>query len=803
MGHGRRWGVEVATVLLAVAFALILLPLPALALGAQPVGSPEAASIAAGPRPSISGSFVHPPGLGRPNTPSVSGAAYGQVWYTQEGATLAQFNGSTTQTGVKALEVDIPLVSSPYPIGYELNGLTNRGDWYQVVIGDNWPNCPGYEMITEVWDNAQGSGPVGCDSTVSMSTGDLIRLGLNFTSSSAICMDLTDVTRSRSHSICQAQPNAGGTQFSTLSTVSDTNGYFTGPMTEIANVTASSCPDYTHMPLVNYEWAAIFGVSAYLPWSDEFELTTGTACYSGNGGFRSFAAGDPSTDYLDTASGTSYGPHYVAGQLYGLVNPSYGFRIQTDPVPLTGVTLAASALTIPLQANVTLTATVTGGVSPYPALWALNGTLFANGTLQRNFTGAASGTYRFQAYGVDKFRDVVGPSTVAAVVVNGPLSLSGVRVSLASGSADVGQSVTFSVVASGGLPPYSYLWVGLPVECPPGNSPTVPCVPAAPAVFSIHVQVTDANATVLDSGTRTFTVFPAPAATVGASATLLDVGMSAAFVAQVTGGSGNLSYAWAGLPPPCAPVNRAQINCAVSTPGLFPVAVVATDSNGVAAPTNALAVQVFMLPSVTLLVDRPVTDAGVAITFSATPVGGSGGFGVVWIGLPPGCGGGNHLLLQCVPSAGGTYSVQASVTDSAGGTALSDPVVVLAYSALNLTVLGPASVAVGETLSASVNASGGAPGVTYRWAGLPPGCSPPMSPQLSCQPSLGGEYNITVTASDTGGGFSTVTYHLIVLYPPPTGSSPPGGLPLLVWAGIAVLGIALIAGYLVLRRRRI
>ncbi|MCI4354544.1 MAG: hypothetical protein L3K06_04185, partial [Thermoplasmata archaeon] len=262
--------------LVAVVFALVLLPIPsyALALHSAPVRPPTIAPSASSPL--ASAPFVHPPGLGRLLPAAAGPAAYGQVWYTQEGATIAQFNGSSSQTGVKALVVDIPLVSSPYPIGYELNGLTNRGDWYQVVVGDNWPSCPGYEMITEVWDNAQGSGPVGCDSTVTMTTGDLIRLGLNFTSTSSICMDLTDVTRSRSHSICQAQPNSGATVFSTLSSVSDANGYFTGPMTEIANTSASSCPDYTHMPLVNYEWPAVFGVSAYLPWSDEFELTSGS-----------------------------------------------------------------------------------------------------------------------------------------------------------------------------------------------------------------------------------------------------------------------------------------------------------------------------------------------------------------------------------------------------------------------------------------------------------------------------------------------------------------------------------------------
>ncbi|MCI4318153.1 MAG: PKD domain-containing protein, partial [Thermoplasmata archaeon] len=523
--------------------------------------------------------FVHPPALGAGGHASAPHPSYGYVYYTQEGATLAQFNGSSSQSGVKSISEDIPLVNSPYPIGYELNGLTSTGDWYQIVIGVNWPGCSGYEMITEVWNNAQYGGPVGCSTAVTMTPGDLIRLGLNFSAKAGICMDLTDVTRSSGAILCQAQPDAGATEFITLQSTSDTNGYFTGPMTEIANTSAGSCPDYTHMPLVNYEYPKSFGLDEYVAWSDEFELTTGSPCYGSSGGLIGFSSGDPATDYDDTAIGTSYGPHYVAGQLYSLVTPSYGFRIQTDPVPLTSLTLSASATTIPVSTNVTLTASLGGGVKPYTAIWSLNGTIFANGSLQRNFTGAVPGSYRFNAYGVDKLLDVIGPSSTVTVLVNGPLAVSSITTSLATGNADVGQSITFRVAASGGLPPYSYAWFGLPAECPGSNVPTVACTPTSPGTYPIHVTVTDANHTVLDSGTRAFVVSPALAPTLQASVTQLDIGQSTALVLTVVGGSGNLTYGWAGLPPPCAAANRASIDCAPSAQGLYTVTATVSDTN--------------------------------------------------------------------------------------------------------------------------------------------------------------------------------------------------------------------------------
>jgi len=780
---------------------LILLAVPA-ASAAVVIHPPQAPNAPGSETGSTSGpgTFVHPPAMGQGAPARAPGPAQSEVWYTQEGATLAEFNSSASQTGVKSLSVDIPLVNSPYPIGYELNGLSNRGDWYQAVLGVNWAGCPGLDMITEVWDNAQNSGPVGCSTAMTMSVGDLIRLGLNFSASVGVCMDFTDVSRSETTSLCAAQPNTGATEFVVLPGASDTNGYFTGPMTEIANTTASSCPDYTHMPLVNYEWPSAFGVSEYVPWSDEFELISGTSCYSGGSGGVTFASGDPSTNYFDTASGTGYGPHYVAGQVFSYVNPKYGFRIQTDPVPITSVTLTASAPVIPTSTNVTLNASVTGGASPYTALWVLNGAIFANGSLSRNWTGTIAGTYRFQVYGVDKHLDVAGPSPTVTVLVNGPLAVSSIITNLATGNADVGQTITFGVAASGGIPPYTYQWFGLPTECPAADTPTIVCDPAIPGVYLIHVNVTDTNASEVDSGTRPFTASPAPSPQIVASVTRLDLGQSVGFVSDVTGGAGILSYTWAGLPPGCVPVDSPSVTCTPTIADLYTVSVAVTDANGVTVPTAGLAVQVFSAPSVGLQVNRPVADAHVAVTFTVTPTGGSGGFTISWAGLPQGCVGSDVILLVCVPAVGGTSSVTVQLTDSVGGTATSSPVVLFDYAPLNLTVVGPAIVTVGNVLNASANVSGGAPGVSYQWTGLPQGCNAPASAQLTCQPASAGDYNITVTVTDGGGGESSVTYHLAVVYPS-AGPSGTQGLPLLLLLGIAIVAVALVVVVGLARRR--
>ena len=711
-----------------------------------------------------------------------------------------RFNNSVSQTGVKSLSLDVPLVRSPYPIGYELNGLTNKGDWFQIVIGVNWAGCPGLDMITEVWNNAQSSGPVGCSSSLTLNYGDLIRLGLNFSSSIGVCMDFTDVTRGEVSRDCQAEPDTGASTFIAVAAPSNSNGYFTGPMTEIANTTAYSCPDYTHMPLVNYEWPSAFGITEYVPWSDEFEYGAGQ-CYSGGGNGVTFASGDPATNYVDTAAGTGYGPHYVAGQLFSFVDASYGLRIQTDPVPITGVSLTASTLTIPLNGNVTLNATVTGGASPYTALWALNGTVFSNGSLSLLWTATAGGSYRFQAYGVDSHLDVAGPSPTVTVVVNGPLAISGISTSLSTGNADVGQTMVFAVTVTGGIPAYSYSWTGLPTECPSVDARTLTCDPASPGSYTIQVTVTDTNHTVLSSPALPFTVSAAPAPQLVASVVQLDVGQPVVFVATVSGGAGSLLYGWVGLPAGCANANTASISCSATIPALSTVSVSVTDANGVTVSTAGLAMRVFPDPAVILQVNRAIADAGVAMTFTVTPSGGSGGDTLLWNGLPTGCTGSDALLLVCAPTIGGTFPVSVNLTDSSGEVASSGTVVVFAYAPLNLTVAGPSTVTVGNLLSASVNVSGGAPGVSYSWAGLPEGCSAPASAQLSCQPAAAGDYNITVTVSDGGGGVSTVHYHVLVISP---GSSSSGGaiqLPWLLIVGLLAVVVISMAAIIATRRR--
>ncbi|MDE1820730.1 MAG: hypothetical protein KGI98_07760 [Euryarchaeota archaeon] len=85
-----------------------------------------------------------------------------------------------------------------------------------------------------------------------------------------------------------------------------------------------------------------------------------------------------------------------------------------------------------------------------------------------------------------------------------PLGIS--SFSASSSGVALGQSVTFSVVAKGGTPPYTFAYAGLPKGCSSANTALLSCAPAAPGTSTTRVYVNDtASGTV--SATTTLDVY--------------------------------------------------------------------------------------------------------------------------------------------------------------------------------------------------------------------------------------------------------------------------------------------------------
>lgn len=244
---------------------------------------------------------------------------------------------------------------------------------------------------------------------------------------------------------------------------------------------------------------------------------------------------------------------------------------------------------------------------------------------------------------------------------------------------------------------------------------------------------------------------PLSTSAVSASRTSSDVGQTVTFSVTPSGGTGAYSYAWSGLPSGCASANQATVACVANAAGASTISATVRDSYGTVVTSSVLLFTVYPDPVVATPTGAPVSggiDVGQAVTFSVAVSGGSGGNEYSWAGLP-GCPPQNLPMLSCNSTQEGTFPVSVSVTDSNGFVASSG---VLAYVVLPDPTVTPlalsrTSLDVGQVVNGFVTATGGAGSFTYRWNGLPSGCSSSLA-SLSCSPGAAGVYNISVTVTD-------------------------------------------------------
>jgi hypothetical protein len=774
-----------------ILFALLAGPLPA---GSSASHTPGA------PTHGVPPVAFHPPPVWRGSAPAGS-----EYWYTQVGATLAQVNGTTLNGQLTTLVEEVTIVASSYPIGYELNGISTTGDWYQVLVGDNWGGCDsGYEMIYEVWNNTgYGESPV-CDPAITLNKGDSIKLSLSFPSASMACLDAEDLTTTFQEHDCVSQPDSGANGFELVAGASNANGYLTGPMTEIANSVPTSCPDYTNMPAVEYRWPAAYHVTGYYPFSDEFEVLSGSVvslCYSSTESELALSAGDPTSHVVDTASGTSYGPHYVSGQNLSYLLPTYGWQLVTDPVPLTDVMVTPLSGTFTLGTVIELNSTVTGGTSPYSTLWAVNRTFVGELGLHFNWTASASGTYTIAAYGVDAEDLVNGPAD-STITVPGALSAGPISTDTPSDAADVAQSIALFSRVVGGLPPYQFVWSGLPPGCTAGDLATLACVPSQIGTFDVALRVIDTNGTQVDAPGLALTVSPAFTTSAATSRTSLDVGQSFWVNVTSSGGAAPDRYIWGDVPAGCPLPSGPSALCDPFEPGRVGFIVTVTDHNGVEFNLTPPSVNVAGDPQVQLSSDRSTADAGIPIVLSAQVLGGQAPFQYNWAGLAAGCVPATVGSSATCAFPAGADQVWLSVTDANGVTVAAAPVTLGIFPTLTATVTGGGNLTLGDTLGLNVTPSGGSGSVGYTWQNLPSGCSPPSGGDLACVPTTEGEYNITVVLSDGGGGRVTLVAQVNVTAPIGSTSSSSVAPVVLLVVGIAVAAAVIAAIAVVVRRRR-
>ncbi len=593
MARSSSWLLAVSVLVLVLSPTLAGLPYVPLSRGHTPNTDGALVILPGGGSMSSPGSLRLPPSHS-PVHPSSDNANY----YMQEWASISALNGYSSFTGAY-VNITIP-ASSPYSTGFEFNALSSTGDWYQVILGWNWPSglgcTSGYHDNFQWWNATDTSTYAGenCDWFSNPSPGDTVALWIYVATSGEVCMEVYDWSNTNDvNQQCVDQPDPGSAPaqnyFVLLPTADNVNGYFTGPMTEVIDPAATACRDYSGLPTVAYDWDARsnddpFNVASYVPSSDEWYPPNGSTCYSERTPTPVSASGDGFlSQYFDGSGGSIYGPHWVAGQ-----ETSSGWRFQTDVNPLS-LAVELSQSTPDLGQNVTVTSVVSGGVGPWSCEWFEAGTLVA-GVSSCTWIAQpmSSGSLNITGLVIDELGDMaqgwagiqVFPDPQQAPPAPEP-----------NPSADVGQSVSFVARVSGGSGDGAYAWsFGTLEGCAESTSSVIVCEPPNPGTFTVSYQWTDSNGyTAAGDTSLSFMVYEPPSVTTPvASPTSILQGETVDFNVSSTSGSGGLTYTWYGLPHGCSPLDSNVIICKPASAGIYRITVTAVDSDGGVATSPVL-----------------------------------------------------------------------------------------------------------------------------------------------------------------------------------------------------------------------
>jgi hypothetical protein len=236
-----------------------------------------------------------------------------------------------------------------------------------------------------------------------------------------------------------------------------------------------------------------------------------------------------------------------------------------------------------------------------------------------------------------------------------------------------------------------------------------------------------------------------------------------------------------------------------------------TDSVTVMSAPVHISIVASLVPIITSFSVTPTTAFVNSWTnFSVSAGGGVGVLSYSYTGLPPGCASENESVLGCRPTSTGTYNVTVNVTDQANHSTKRSVVLTVVPVAvgpmIDSFVATPAMVTAGFPTTVAVTTTGGVGTLSYRYTGLPPGCSSQNVASASCTPVKAGSYVIRVYVNDSAGHSATTTTTLTVTAQPAPSSSI-FGLPgtegdALLYGALSVVAIASIGIALLLGRSR-
>lgn len=374
-------------------------------------------------------------------------------------------------------------------------------------------------------------------------------------------------------------------------------------------------------------------------------------------------------------------------------------------------------------------------------------------------TPTLAGTYSVTVTVMDS-SDPVQSATATTTLTVRPALLSITSFSATPNPVLAGSPTSFSVVAVGGTPIYSYVYTGLPAPCS-STAASFSCSPATAGSYLVEVTVTDTSSPVQQtSATLTLTVTPSVSPLVissfSASPNPVTVGAPTTISVAIGGGTSPYAYTYSGLPGSCSSSSLPSISCTPTATGTFTLTVTVTDSSPTmqtATATTTLSVVAGPIEVTSFAATPNPVVAGNPTLFSTTASGGTGSYSYAYSGLPAPCTTSDTATLSCTPGTAGSYLVRVTVTDAASQSAAATTTLVVTSAGLPLEITSftatPNPVVVDSTTTFNVAVSGGTSGYAYAYTGLPAGCSSVSTDALSCTPTAGGSYSVAVEVSDS------------------------------------------------------
>lgn len=446
--------------------------------------------------------------------------------------------------------------------------------------------------------------------------------------------------------------------------------------------------------------------------------TTAVSCFGGNNGSATASAsgGTPGYSYLWLPSNTS-GPgiNALSAGTYTVQVTDFNNCVQTQTfvitqptAPLT-VTTSATPVSCNGGANGSASSLASGGTSPYNYSW-MPGSLSG-----QNIGNLPAGTYTINV------TDSKGcPATNTVAVTQPPaITLTVGSVNSTCGNSN-GQA---SVSAAGGTPSYNYTW-----SPSGGNNNTAGGLLAG----TYYVSVTDLNGCPATASVAVNNT-PGPTVTVSSVSNVsCNLGSNGSATANVTGGTGTITYTW-------SPTGGNNATGTGMTAGTYTVFI--QDGNGCQSVATTTVTQP---PPIAISVMTTSTSCFGGSNGGATALasGGTPGFTYLW--LP-----GNTTGSTVSGLPAGTFTVQATDANACVQTqtfVINQPAVLTASisATSNVSCFG------GNNGTASASVGGGTPFYNYAWA--PSGGNGPTGTGLPA-----GTYTVNVTDSKGCTTFTTVT----------------------------------------------